>query len=95
MTDMADLTNATPPLAPVDPPELTLVPGGIPDLEKSLRDLTPPYRLRIPGQWLIDGQYMGWEGVRWGVTFHSLEQVIAFRQALDQFMSSWVTEQGQ
>jgi hypothetical protein len=89
---MDNLTDDVTPA--VAPPELNLVPGGIPDLEKSVRDLQPPFRLRLPGQWLIDGQYAGWEGVRWGLTFQSIEQVTAFRVALDQFMAGWVAEQG-
>ena len=76
--------------AAIPPPSLVQVVGGVPDHETAIRPLPPPYRLRLPGQWLIDGQYTTWEGVRWGINFHSVEQAEQFRTDLDGWIREWV-----
>lgn len=80
----------------VDAPVLTLVPGGIPDLEATPKQIAARgegLRLRLAAQLYVDGSYVTWEAVRWGLTFGSVEQMARFRVHLDQAMRSFVDEE--
>lgn len=84
----------TRPGQPVDPPDLTLTLNAA---AQHAERLGLPIRLRLQPQLFFaadktipsEAQYRSWIGMFWVMEFASATEVEAFRQALDQFITTW------
>ena len=89
-----------------NPPPIFLryQPGSNPDMDKTLRTATAhiaavgggPIVLRLipqfkfPGTKKIAAKYIPWSGVTWSIGFMDPAYVKEFREALQEFVSTWV-----
>lgn len=95
MTNDANETGDPAPATPRPAPKLSKVPGGLPDLDKQLRDLSAPddgtvkIRLSAMVYHPIEQRYVNYDTVSWIGEFPSVEMASGFREDLDGFVRGW------
>jgi hypothetical protein len=92
----ATAPETTPPATPDPALRLTMIPGGIPDLDALVVYLASqaagePLKMRLPFM-VMDpgtGDYTTWTNVRWGLEM-TAEDAIELRKDLDSYLQAWV-----